>query len=242
MNLLVDIGNSRIKWALQQQEMQSSALPHHQSDCIGQLSEAWWPLPAPKVLAISSVGKETLKTRLINLAKQLWGDIEIFIAQSEAEAFGVRNSYPKPEKLGVDRWLCLVAAHHHYPQAAWIVDCGTAITVDFIDDDGVHQGGLISPGLRLMKTSLLQNTAALEMVEDEHDTGLANHTEAAIFSGTLYAATGLVEQALKSRDAKAVLVLTGGDAELMAKHLPHSVIVEPDLVLKGLAVLIHEHL
>ena len=244
MNLLVDIGNSRIKWALQQNNnsLNSFALAHHQKDFIAQLTEKWQMLQKPSILALSCVACELVKQDVIALATQLWGDIKIIIAQSTSYDYGVQNSYQQPHKLGIDRWLCLIAAHHDYQHAVWIIDCGTAITIDFLDENGRHGGGVIAPGLRLMKSALLHNTAALTMVEEEHVAGLANQTDKAIFSGVIYAATGLIKQALKSRNSKAVLVLTGGDAELIARHLSDSVIIEPDLVLKGLAILVHKYL
>jgi type III pantothenate kinase len=93
-----------------------------------------------------------------------------------------------------------------------------------------------------MKKSLLQNTAALNFTPQSYEPGLANRTEAAIFSGTLYAATGLIEQALKMQSRSAVLLLTGGDATLISQHLSQPFLMEPDLVLKGLAIFSHSDL
>lgn len=238
MNILIDIGNSRLKWACEHQGniTMQTALLHQHRNWQPLLLSAWQSLPPPKKLAISSVAKLNILQTVITLVKQLWLQTEIVIPKSMAEGFGVKNSYRYPEKLGVDRWLCLIAARHFYSQAAWIVDCGTAITVDFIDANGVHSGGLIAPGLTLMKKSLLQNTAALNFSHQPYKVGLANLTEPAIFSGTLYAAVGLVEQALKTQTVPAVLLLTGGDALLISQHLSQPFIIEPDLVLKGLSI------
>lgn len=241
MNILIDIGNSRLKWAYESDGKLSTqnALFHQQQDWQTQLLNAWKTLPAPEKVAISCVANPNILQGVITLVKQLWPAGEIISAKSQVEGFGVKNSYLYPEKLGVDRWLCLIAARHFYPKAAWIVDCGTAITVDFIDGNGQHGGGLIAPGLTLMKKSLLQNTAALDFTFQSYEPGLANLTEAAIFSGTLYAAVGLIEQALKTQTAAAVLLLTGGDAQIISSHLSHSFIIEPDLVLKGLSIFSH---
>lgn len=241
MNLLIDIGNSRLKWACEHQGniTQQTALLHQQHNWQQMLLGAWQNLESPKKLVISSVARQDILQAVIALAKQLWSTCEIVIPKSRAEGFGVKNSYRYPEKLGVDRWLCLIAARHFYPQAAWIVDCGTAITVDFINENGVHSGGLIAPGLTLMKKSLLQNTAALSFSRQPYKVGLANITEPAIFSGTLYAAVGLIEQALKTQAASAVLLLTGGDAEIISSQLSQPFMIEPDLVLKGLSIFSH---
>lgn len=242
MNVLIDIGNSRLKWACEYQGSISTqaALFHQQQDWQAQLLNNWQALPTPEKVAISCVANLNILQVVMALAKQLWSNCEIIIAKSQAEDFGVKNSYLYPEKLGVDRWLCLIAAKYLYPQTAiWIVDCGTAITVDFIDENGLHSGGLIAPGLTLMKKSLLQNTAALDFTAQAYQPGLANFTEAAIFSGTLYAAVGLIKEALKTHTTSAVLLLTGGDAEIISSQLSYSFIIEPDLVLKGLSIFSH---
>ena len=239
MNLLIDIGNTRLKWALHTKNIvdKSTALMHHQANFIPQLENTWQPLEKPNIVVISSVSTDSLKIKIVALLKNLWDDdIQIIIPYSTDALFGVKNSYLHPEQLGIDRWLSLIACHHHYSNAAWIVDCGTAITVDFIDKQGVHHGGLISAGLNLMKASLSKNTAALTFSEKESTLKLATQTDSAIFNGTLYAAIGLIEHVVKSRQPQAVLILTGGDAQLIASYLSFSAIVDPNLVLKGLAI------
>jgi type III pantothenate kinase len=241
MNLLVDIGNSRLKWASESEGKLSlqTALLHQQQDWQTQLLAAWQLVESPKIVAISSVARHDILQTVQSLAKQLWSEVNIMLAKSQADGFGVKNSYQQPEKLGVDRWLCLIAARHFYSQATWIVDCGTAITVDFLDHHGVHAGGLIAPGLTLMKKSLLQNTAALNFSSEKYHPELATMTEAAIFSGTLYAAVGLIEQALKTQTGSAVLLLTGGDAAAISPYLSQPSLIDSDLVLKGLAIFSH---
>jgi type III pantothenate kinase len=240
MNLLVDIGNSRLKWGLEvdQKISQSMALFHQSTNFSQHLAKNWQAFVPPKILAISSVSSDAIKWEVIGLAQQLWKDVKIIIAKSTAKAFGIQNSYLQPEKLGIDRWLALIAGYNHYQQAVWIVDCGTAITVDFINAQGQHQGGLISPGLQLMKTALSTHTATLNFSKEKrYNLGLANQTDKGIFNGTLYAATGLIEQAINQQPLKSMLILTGGDAQIIAKNLSFPVIIEPDLVLKGLALL-----
>ena len=240
MNLLVDIGNSRLKWGLEsnQKISQSRALFHQSTNFSQHLTKDWQALIPPKTLAISSVSSEEIKSEIISLAQQLWKNINIIIAKSKSKQFNVQNSYSQPEKLGVDRWLALIASYNHYQQALWVIDCGTAITIDLINEQGQHQGGLISPGLQLMKTALSTHTATLNFPKvKRYNLGLANQTNKAIFNGTLYAATGLIEQAINRHPLKAKLILTGGDAQVIAKNLSQPVIIKPNLVLKGLALL-----
>ena len=92
------------------------------------------------------------------------------------------------------------------------------MTVDFLNQDGIHLGGLITPGLRLMRTSLAQETAELELINQDYPVRLADNTEAAIYSGTLFSIAGLIEHVmLKKPDYQ--LILTGGDAEIIARQL-----------------------
>ncbi len=245
MNLLVDIGNTRLKWSLKTNNniSPSVALFHQSTNFPQHLTKDWQSLTPPKSIVISSVSTAKVKLSVINLAQQLWNNIKIIIAESSAEELGVQNGYLQPEKLGVDRWLALIASYNDYQQALWVIDCGTAITMDFINEQGQHQGGLISPGLQLMKTALSTHTASLNFSrEKRYQLGLANQTNKAIFNGTLYAATGLIEQAINQQSLKTMIILTGGDAQIIAKNLSFSVIIEPDLVLKGLALLTQRHL
>ena len=243
MNLLVDIGNTRLKWAVLQDGRLDTgyALVNQQITRHG-LIEAWKMLTPPERLAIACVSRAPLLDLVLAVAVELWPTIEISSVKSEAHAFGVYNAYQQPEKLGVDRWLALVAVRNRYQLPVCIVDCGTAITVDLIDADGKHQGGLISPGLTLMKKSLAAGTEALQFYETNYIFGPANFTEAAIYSGTLSAAVGLIEHVLTKQSKPMQLILTGGDAGIVAAQLAIKPIVDTDLVLRGLAMVLEGQL
>ena len=238
MNLLVDMGNTRLKWAVVQdgrliagRALVNSQLNRHE------LVDIWKIQSPPKCLAIACVSANPLLELVLAVAVELWPNLEIIPVKSQAHAFGVCNAYQQPEKLGVDRWLALVAVRRHYQIPACIVDCGTAITVDLIDANGKHQGGLISPGLTLMRKSLAEGTEALQFHETDYVAGLANFTEAAIYSGTLSAAVGLIEHVLTRQPDTVQLILTGGDAGLIAQQLKGKPVIDTDLVLRGLAIL-----
>ncbi|MDT4291323.1 type III pantothenate kinase [Methylomonas sp. MO1] len=236
MILLVDIGNSRLKWTQAEagRLQPTQFMDYRQPDFSEGLREYWLNIPAPKQIAIASVSENSLILLLVEMARSIWPGLEVIIPQSSQTAFNVKNAYAQPEKLGVDRWLGLQAANRYYPGDTCVVDCGTAITIDFVESDGRHLGGLISPGLLLMKKSLADNTAALPFSEDQADTSLAVFTSAAINNGTLLAATGLVEAALARQPKAYQLVLSGGDGETLARHLAVPSIVDGDLVFKGL--------
>lgn len=236
MKLLVDMGNTRLKWATINDEQLITGEPLLNAVLTQQtLLKLWQPLTAPTQLVIACVSANQSLTLVMEVAVSLWADINIVRVRSQAQGFGLTNAYLQPEKLGVDRWLALIAARHFYTVPACVVDCGTAITVDLIDADGHHLGGLISAGLALMKKSLAHGTDALPFSDTSHPLEAANFTEAAIYSGTLLAAVGLIEQVL-AKLGNVSVILTGGDAALIAPHLSIKAIVDPDLVLRGLAI------
>lgn len=242
MNVLIDIGNSRLKWGVEnRQGMQfRGVIEYRREAMIDIMSSAWRDLNPPDAVAISSVASKQIVYQLLDLARSLWPGAKIIIASSSSTACGVTNAYKQPERLGIDRWLNLLALRHYYPGNACVIDCGTAITLDFLNEAGQHSGGLISPGLQLMKQSLTQGTSELPFSEVEPDLGLADHTEAAIYCGTLYSAVGLIERVLAEQNYPQV-VMTGGDASLIARNLAVRSIFEPDFVLKGLALYCSEN-
>ncbi|RIZ66232.1 MAG: type III pantothenate kinase [Methylococcales bacterium] len=237
MILVIDIGNSRLKWAtFHNANLQQSHALNNEALNTAKLIELWKHLPTPRKLALACVSAKSLVELVTTVANELWPSIITIQVKSEAYAFGVHNGYIEPEKLGVDRWLALIAVRNYYPKGSCIIDCGTAITIDFIDADGNHQGGMISPGLTLMKKSLAIATDLLMFNEDNFSTGPANFTEAAIYSGTLNAATGLIKSALSTQDSSLTVILTGGDADMIAKQLSFNVVIDSNLVLLGLAL------
>jgi type III pantothenate kinase len=242
MNLLIDMGNTRLKWAVTTagQIMSGAPLANNRIN-RDELFQLWSDISRPRRIAISCVSATRLLELVQTVANELWLGVDIILVKSQAHAFGVINAYQQPERLGVDRWLSLIAVWQQYQAPACIVDCGTAITVDLIDADGKHQGGLISPGLMLMKQSLGQGTEALTFSNAQYACGLAGSTEAAIYSGTLLAAVGLIEHVLAQHPAGMRLILTGGDAKLIAGQLDAVSTVDPDLMLRGLLCVLEGH-
>ena len=242
MNLLIDMGNTRLKWGgakggeiITGQSLLNARINRQE------LIELWQGIARPWRIAVSCVSATPLLELVQAVAFELWPDADLILVKSQAQAFGVINAYPQPEKLGADRWLSLIAVWQQCQSPACIVDCGTAITVDLINADGKHQGGLICPGLTLMKKSLAQGAEALPYSETNHVFGLASSTEAAIYSGTLMAAIGLIEHVMAERLKNRRLILTGGDAELIAGQLDIPCTIDPDLVLRGLLCTLEGH-
>ncbi|WFP50804.1 type III pantothenate kinase [Methylomonas sp. EFPC3] len=236
MILLVDIGNSFLKWTLADSGM--IAEPHYlnyrESDFMSVLTQAWTSLSEPEQIGLAAVAAPEVVAKVLGLAQVMWPAATVVKPSAAGQAFGVTSAYVKPEKLGVDRWLAMIGALHAYPGANCIVDCGTAITVDFVAADGLHQGGLICPGLRLMKQALSANTHALPVAAGAGGVGLAADTDAAIDAGVLWAAVGLVETALGRQNQPYRLLLTGGDAAQLAEQLAGDKVLDSQLVFKGL--------
>jgi type III pantothenate kinase len=231
------MGNTRLKWATINDKQLITGEPLLNTQLSQQtLLMRWQPLTTPKKLVIACVTANLSLELVIAAALSLWSDINIVRVTSQAQAFGITNAYLQPEKLGVDRWLALVAARNFYALPACVVDCGTAMTIDLIDAQGQHLGGFISAGLALMKKSLALGTDALPFSLSHYPLEAAKFTDAAIYSGTLLAAVGLIEQVLSRQTQPLTLILTGGDADLIAPHLSLSAIIDCNLVLRALAI------
>ncbi len=240
MKLLLDLGNSRLKWATETRGRMSpmTAMDYRQPDFLRDLTRHWQALspPKPDIVAVASVSAQHWLHELLRLSQQLWPQARQIVPRSAAFGFGVQNAYAQPEKLGIDRWLALIAAHGHYPGDQCVVDCGTAITADVLRADGSHRGGVIAPGLLTMRQALAANTADLPFNPHAYQAALARDTESAIAGGVLWAAVGLIEQVRHQPDADYGLIMTGGDAEVIAGALSIPALVDHALVLKGLSV------
>jgi type III pantothenate kinase len=240
--LLIDLGNSRAKWATFSQ----GKLGPQGAAAHGSWGKADWQREiersrATRVLA-ASVATPDVNALLTAACRQTLGRPPEFAA-STAAAAGVQNGYSNPAQLGVDRWLAIIAAFHRYRAACCVVDAGTALTVDAVEGTGRHLGGFIVPGPRLMVGSLLTGTSDLAerwSWEGSPDPAhFPGNTRDAIEHGCLVALAGLVDIAMTRLAAQAGeppgLVLTGGAAPLLAPWITQPFDLIPDLVLQGLS-------
>jgi type III pantothenate kinase len=154
----------------------------------------------------------------------------------QAEGFGVRNLYLEPGSLGADRWAALVGARALHGRAALVVTSGTATTADLLDGEGVFQGGVILPGLDLMRMSLARDTAQLPYADGGFQR-LPRRTADAIATGCLHAQLGAIERMFRlvSGEEGALCLLNGGAAASLAPLLECPLRVVDNLVLEGLA-------
>lgn len=233
MKLLIDSGNTRLKWAALDRGtlIEVAAVEHKNNHDLANLKQQWAKLIQPESIYISCVSGS--KSQLKRILIELWPKSDLKFLQSPSMAHGVENSYPNPVTLGVDRWLAMIAAKHEYTDSLCIVDCGTAITLDCIDAQGLHLGGMILPGWNLMQQALKKGTENLDVSNESYSLGLANNTQAAIFNGSLAAIRGFINAGMISSSQ---LILTGGDAEFIKKSLQLTAVLDLNLVLKGLAL------
>jgi type III pantothenate kinase len=247
MKLLIDVGNTAVKWGHSEAGVivKSGRYMHRGGD-IDVLAEQYWSeLSAPAGICIANVAGTQLAQQLSGWIETRWGVTPVFIATT-GQACGVTNAYAVPGSLGVDRWAALIGAHHHGGGATCTVDCGTAITLDMLAADGVHQGGLILPGIEMMKQMLLKNTAVVNTSTTQQAAKLfATSTGDAVNSGALYMAAAAIDRTVgdmaEALGIAADVIITGGDASRIATLLSMPVRHDPELVLKGLAILAGEH-
>lgn len=245
MMLLIDAGNTRIKWA----SLGSEGLGVQQADSYGEWDSGLLRNrilgPAGRVdrVLVSNVGGQRIATLLDDAIRSEWGIAPEFI-RATAAAGGVRNAYSSPEKLGTDRWCALIACHSIQQHAACVIGVGTAMTIDGVTADGQHLGGVIVPGPDLMISSLMRNTSDIAIRAQDGRIGdglFADNTLGAVYQGALHALSALVERAVAMMRQQLghdpLVVITGGAADRVARILEQPALDVPDLVLRGLAVL-----
>ena len=232
--LLIDAGNSRIKWAL-------AGITGWQQQGVLELADAttlpqqFATLPAPARILVSNVAGEVVAQQ-IRVACAGWQQSVEFIA-ARAEQCGVRNSYQQPEQLGSDRWAALIAAWQQARSTCLVVHCGTATTVDALSGTGEFMGGLILPGVALMRQSLKQATSELAVANGVWRK-FPRNTADAVASGAIAATCGAVRAQYESLGvAGACCLLAGGAADLIAPHLDMPLERADNLVLRGLRII-----
>ena len=240
MILLVDVGNSVLKWGLLQdgEIARTGRVVHRGKDLVELLDEVWSERHPPDRVVVSNVAGTDVTEILSEWVEAEW-HVEAEFPKAAARAHGVTNAYTEPERLGVDRWAALLAAHELVEGPTCIVDCGTALTLDVLAADGTHLGGLIVPGLAMMRRSLLEGTAGIAPGDDGEVALLARDTQGAVTGGTLYALVAFIDRVTADVEAEVdgafARVITGGDAPRLLPLLSGDYRPEPHLVLKGLA-------
>jgi type III pantothenate kinase len=234
----IDIGNTRAKYRLIGDDGVSGPT---QACAHADLPAALHALPLDqlRVIRIASVAAHDVTDNLIRAIGDQTG-ARVGLVTSQSHCAGVTNSYAEPQRLGVDRWLGVLAAYNRWRAPCIIIDAGTALKIDVVDADGVHQGGWIVPGLAMLRSSLIAGTAGVRFeARDAPSLALGRSTAEAVQNGTLAMAVAWLNTSVSRlladyRDAH--VVLCGGDAAALRSYLSFDALDWPDIVLDGLAL------
>jgi len=246
MQVVIDVGNTRMKWAqVEDGRLSKSGSEVHRGAPERALAALAAALPTDFSRAIvANVGGDTLGTALTELLRIRSRVVPEFVTV-RAQQFGVRCAYAEPSRLGVDRWIAVLAAHHLAPGAACVIDAGTAATFDAVDSQGRHLGGLIMAGPQLVAAALNRNTSAIgaTLPAGAAPVGLdllGKTTDSAVGHGAMLALAGALDRAVDAVEAalgeRATVYLTGGDAPALRGWLETEAELRADLVLEGLAL------
>lgn len=247
MRLLLDLGNTRLKWALQGDAVEwlAHGALDWQGNVADQLVEAWMGLPRPNQVVGASVVAVAREQQVADVVQRRFECVPTWL-RTPAHACGVRNAYAEPQRLGVDRFLTMVAAHATHREPCVLATAGTALVLDAMAQDGRHLGGLIAPGVRLMQQSLLDATALVRPQRAGDILELADNTADAVASGCWQAAAALIERfyarVLPRLGGAAVLILDGGDAQQLVPLLSMPAQLGQDSVLRGLVLWANAHM
>lgn len=228
MNLVIDVGNTRIKAACFEEDRMEASYR------FGSLHELQLEL-----------GTKHFQNVLISSVNQFQADFD-FIHTSEKKIFltpqlplPIQNAYATPQTLGVDRLAAACGAFAEFPgKNCLVIDAGTCINYEFIDEEGTYWGGAISPGIDMRFKAMNTFTARLPLIQRTESAELiGNSTETCMQSGVMNGVLGEVENTIERYRAKypsLVVLICGGDAPFFENRLKPTIFAAPDLVLKGL--------
>lgn len=246
MILEIDIGNTRGKWRLLEEGRVNTRGHFGTAELREGRVPGGWDKPRletqPTRVRGVNVAGPVVAESLVEHVRALFS-LEVEFAQVLTECAGVSCGYDNHRLLGADRWLAILAAYGRVQRAALIVDCGSAVTLDLIDNNGEHLGGYVVPGVGLMQRSLRLDTHAAKSAEElvlTESLGAGRNTDEAINRGLLLMVLGAIDRALaelrECTDEEPVIWLTGGDGALLSSLYQEEHHLVPELVLDGLAL------
>lgn len=241
MRLLIDAGNTRLKWQLgDRQKVLASG--------VGELSSpdplSGLPVDARvRRISVSTVAAEARREALVAHLERRFG-VPAVCHWSEPERGGLRNAYQDYQRMGADRWHAMYGGWQTHRKGFAVIDAGSAVTVDYVDGTGQHLGGFILPGLQMMIRSL-QSDAARILFDPEQvlETAPGASTAECVNHGLAWLSAAMIERIREDVGSFGLqdILVTGGDAERL-QGLGLSAIHVPDLVLRGLAAIDSEEL
>jgi type III pantothenate kinase len=247
--LAIDIGNTRLKWALYEAPRPGAALLAQGAeflDHIDRLAEGpWADLPEPSSMLGCVVAGDAVRRRAEEQLHERFDCAPRWVVSTGAEA-GIVNGYDHPTRLGADRWVAMIGARHRMlqqhsaPRPMVVVMIGTAVTVEAVDADGKFLGGLILPGHGIMLRALESGTAGLHVPTGEVREFPTN-TSDALTSGGTYAIAGAVERMVQHlrqhSGVEPACYMTGGAGWKMAPSMNGKFDLVESLIMDGLLVI-----
>ncbi|MBP6556931.1 MAG: type III pantothenate kinase [Flavobacterium sp.] len=233
MLLAVDVGNTRIKAAVFEDNTLLQVFLFDHKEMVEKFDFILEQHNKIGVIVVASVGNID-QSDFLSFEKRA----SIHFISNESQ-FPFDNLYSTPKTLGIDRLVLATGATLRYPnQNRLVIDAGTCITYDFINEKNQYLGGAISPGIRLRYESLHQFTSKLPLLTKAYpEYVIGNSTQESIHSGVVNGITleidGFIEQ-YKSQYAKFIIILTGGDAEFLAKRLKNTIFANSNFLLESL--------
>lgn len=239
MILECDMGNTLSKWRLLEN---GQCVDRGVLDSVERGFQGLPMSPSIRRVRVACVAGRELESQLQAWVAEALG-LRCEFARTEAESAGLTNSYEQPEKMGVDRWLAAVAAYNECRSAVLVVDLGSALNAEVVDDSGCHLGGYIIPGAGLMRQALLEGTERVRFGDKlPVSLVLGRSTAESVDYGIAVAMVGtikqIIEQASKSLPEGFNIVLTGGGAQSVRPYLPDTLHWRPDLVMDGLRLVL----
>ncbi|MFA9186705.1 type III pantothenate kinase [Flavobacterium sp. FBOR7N2.3] len=233
MILTVDVGNTRIKAAVFEGDTHLESFVFDKIELEKKIKKILEKFETITYLVISSVG-DVEKQSFLAFENQ----VKVHFVSHE-DAFPFVNNYGTPKTLGIDRMVLAAGATLLYPnQNRLVIDAGTCITYDFIDENNVYQGGAIAPGFRLRYESLHQFTAKLPLLtlqspESYVGKSTSESIHSGVVNGLVYEIEGFIDE-YKAGCSKIIIILTGGDADFLAKRLKNTIFANSNFLLESL--------
>ena len=233
MLLTIDVGNTRIKAAVFEQNALAEFFVFTQDALLIETDNILNKFPKIKKIVIASVGNIQKE-----LSMSLPDKVEIYFISHESK-FPFTNLYTTPTTLGIDRMVLASGAVMQFPnQNRLVIDAGTCITYDFIDSDDNYLGGAISPGVRLRYEAMHQQTAKLPLLTKKYpESFIGNSTQESMHSGVINGVVSEIDGFItlyKTRYAKFMIILTGGDTEFLAIQLKNTIFANSNFLLESL--------
>jgi len=237
MNLIVDAGNTSVKLAVFHKEKLLHNENTERENFLEKAKKVFKEYPNVAWAIVSAVGYLDQKEVA---ALSIFCKVHILNHDSQ---FPFKNSYATPNTLGVDRIALATAAYYFNPTAnTLVIDAGTCVTYDMVNDYGEYLGGAISPGLNMRYKALHNQTEKLPLLSIGDPLGLiGNSTESSIHSGVVNGITAEIDAIIdqyKKRFKDLTVILTGGDAHFLSKRLKNTIFADSKFLLTGLNFLL----